>query len=110
MMIGGNVNAILQHKTSFKNTFGVLTDRWETITTIRGFLDYIGGDGSYKTTYRGKISETTHIFICDYVNLGDIPTSRLLINGKHYEILLIDDPMGLHRHLELFLKYNEVIK
>lgn len=31
--------------------------------------------------------------------------ARMVVNGKVYEILLIDDPMELHQHLEIFLRY-----
>ena len=112
-MIGGNTTAIIQTKTSSKNEYGVLTDTWQDITTVKGFLDFTGGDGSYKSNFKGKLEETTHIFICDYneVALRATPTtSRLIINNQIYDVLMIDDPMSLHKHLEFMLKYNEVIK
>ena len=110
-MIGGNVNAILQTKTTSKNAFGEIESTWTDVRTIKGFLDYTSGDCSYKNTLKGQISETSHIFICDYVSLDVTATqSRLLIDNKIYDVLMIDDPMSLHKHLEIFLKYNEVIK
>ena len=112
-MIGGNTTAIIQTKTSSKNEYGALTDTWKDITTIKGFLDFIGGDGSYKSNFKGKLEETTHIFICDYneaVAKTQPTTSRLFIDGQIYDVLMIDDPMGLHKHIEIMLKYNEVIK
>ena len=112
-MIGGNTTAIIQTKTSSKNEYGALTDTWQDVTTVKGFLDFIGGDGSYKSNFKGKLEETTHIFICDYneVALRVTPTtSRLIIDNKIYDVLIIDDPMGLHKHIEIMLKYSEVIK
>ena len=112
-MIGGNTTAIIQTKTSSKNEYGALTDTWQDITTVKGFLDFTGGDGSYKSNFKGKLEETTHIFICDYneaVAKTQPTTSRLLIDGQIYDVLMIDDPMGLHKHLEFMLKYSEVIK
>ena len=29
----------------------------------------------------------------------------MLINGEVYEVLLYDDPVQLHEHLEIYLKY-----
>ena len=29
----------------------------------------------------------------------------MIINDSVYNIQLIDDPMGLHQHLEIYLKY-----
>ena len=110
-MIGGNATAVLQVKTSSKNAFGEKTETWDDVTTITGFLDFTGGDGSYKSNFKGAVEETTHLFICDYVDLNVKPTQcRLLIDDKVYDVLMIDDPMNLHKHLEIMLKYNEVIK
>lgn len=109
-MIGGNVTAILQTKTTSKNAFGERESVWNDVETLTGFLDYTGGDGSYKNALKGSIEETSHIFVCDYVSLNVTPTqSRLIVNDKIYDVLMIDDPMTLHKHLEIFLKYNEVV-
>ena len=112
-MIGGNTTAIIQSKTSSKNEYGALTEDWKDFTTVKGFLDFTGGDGSYKSNFKGKLEETTHIFICDYneaVAKTQVTTSRLLIDGQIYDVLMIDDPMGLHKHIEIMLKYSEVTK
>ena len=113
-MIGGNTTAKVQIKTSSKNEYGALTDTWTDLTTVKGFLDFIGGDGSYTSNFKGKLEETTHIFICDYnetlVNQVTPTTSRLIINNLVFSVLMIDDPMSLHKHLEIMLKYSEVIK
>ena len=111
-MIGGNATAILQVKTSSKNAFGEKINIWTNLQLLKGYLDFTGGDGSYKSNYRGSIEETTHIFICDYDKIAseaDPTLSRLVVDGKTYDVLMIDDPMGLHQHLEIMLKYNEVI-
>ena len=112
-MIGGNVTAILQTKTSSKNAFGEIVNEWTDLQLLKGFLDFTGGDGSYKSNFKGKLEETTHIFICDYNEVAQQATpttSRLIINNQIYDVLMIDDPMGLHKHLEIMLKYSEVIK
>ena len=112
-MIGGNTTALIQTKTSSKNEYGALTEYWKDFTTVKGFLDFTGGDGSYKSNFKGKLEETTHIFICDYndVALKATPTtSRLIIDSQVYDVLMIDDLMSLHKNLEFMLKYSEVIK
>ena len=110
-MIGGNATAVLQVKTSSKNAFGEKVESWNDAQLLKGFLDFTGGDGSYKSNFKGAVEETTHLFICDYVDLNVKPTQcRLLIDDKVYDVLMIDDPMNLHKHLEIMLKYNEVIK
>ena len=111
-MIGGNVDAIIQVETSSKNAFGEKETTYKNLTTVKGFLDYVGGDGSYKNNFKGELEETTHIFICDYDSItanAEPTTSRMVINNKNYNVLLIDNPMGLNEHLEIMLKYNEVM-
>ena len=111
-MIGGNVDAIIQVETSSKNAFGEVEKTYETLTTIKGFLDYASGDGSYKSNFKGELEETTHIFICDYesITANAKPTlSKMIIDNKTYDVLSIDNPMGLNEHLEIMLKYNEVM-
>ena len=112
-MIGGNVTALLQTKTSSKNAFGEKVDTWNDVQLLKGFLDFTGGDGSYKSNFKGSVEETTHIFICDYDKVASQVTPaqcRLVCNDKMYDVLMIDNPMGLNQHLEIMLKYNEVIK
>ena len=110
-MIGGNVTAVLQTKTTTKNAFGEKVDNWTDVQLLKGFLDFTGGDGSYKSNFKGSVEETTHLFICDYVELDVKPTQcRMVIDNKIYDVLMIDNPMNLNQHLEIMLKYNEVIK
>ena len=112
-MIGGNITAVLQTKTTTKNAFGEKVESWNDFQLLKGFLDFTGGDGSYKSNFKGSVEETTHVFICDYdkVTANTKPTNcRLVCDNKSYDVLMIDDPMNLHQHLEIMLKYNEVIK
>lgn len=113
-MIGGNTTANVQLKTSAKNEYGALIETWTDLTTVKGFLDFTGGDGSYKSDFKGKLEETTHIFICDFnatlANQATPTNSRLIIDNKVFGVLMVDDPMSLHKHLEIMLKYNEVLK
>lgn len=106
-MIGGNILAQLQVKTTRRNEIGESVPTWETRHTLTGFLDLAGGDSRY-TTFNAKIQESTHYFICDYVNLVGIEAenSRMIINGKVYAVTLIDNPMELNKHLEIYLKYT----
>ena len=112
-MIGGNVTAVLQTKTTTKNAFGEKTESWSDLQLLKGFLDFTGGDGSYKSNFKGDVEETTHVFICDYDKITSeaIPTQcRMVIDNKSYDVLMIDNPMQLNQHLEIMLKYNEVLQ
>ncbi len=108
-MIGGNLQAVIQVSTgSTMNVIGESVPSWLDAQTIRGWLDLSSGQAGYNT-YNAKIQESTHIFIADYVPLHKDITAenaRMLINGKVYDILLIDNPMELNQHFEIFLKYT----
>lgn len=105
-MIGGNVNAVIQKKTTVMNAIGERTATWTDSQTINGWLDLSNGDSKH-TNYSAKIQESTHVFLSGYVDLSDVnqEMSRLKVNGKIYEILLIDNPMEMNRQIEIYLRY-----
>lgn len=107
--IGGNIEAILQTKGAYiKNQIGEREQEWSNARTLTGWLDLSGGDSKY-SNFSAKMQESTHVFICDFINLGEMgitsENARLLVNKKVYEILLIDNPMEMNRQLEIYLKY-----
>ena len=107
-MIGGNITATIQVNTgTTKNAIGSKVKTWENVQSIYGYLDLQAGDSRYNT-YNAKMQESTHIFVSDYFKLDariKAENSRLLIDGSVYDIKLIDDPMGLHKQLEIYLAY-----
>ena len=108
--IGGNINAIIQISTATKNAIGESVKTWADVQTLRGWLDLFSGRASY-APYNAKIQESTHLFICDYIPIDSrisAENSRMKINGKVYEITLIDNPMemGSGSQLEFYLKYT----
>lgn len=105
-MIGGNITAILQQKSgSETNSIGEKVQEWSDVHTFQqGWLDFSAGENKY--THDAKLQETTHIFITDYAPIDrKAQNKRLVVNGVVYNVLLIDDPMELHQHLEIMLKY-----
>ena len=104
-VISGNIDAILQQISgSTVNEIGERIPTWEDAHHIRGWLDWSSGNSQY--TYDTKLQESTHIFLCDYVALDRKPAGkRLIVGGKVYDVILIDDPMELHQQLEIYLKY-----
>ena len=108
--IGGNTKAIIQVFTNTKNEIGESVKTWADAQTIKGWLDLQSGDARH-TTFNAKIQESTHFFIADYVALDPgitAESARMVINGKHYEILLIDNPMELQSgsQLEFYLRFT----
>lgn len=107
-MIGGNTRGIIRTKTgTTKNAIGESVPTWEDKHVLIGWLDLQAGDSKY-TTYNAKMQESTHIFVCDYEEIAEeisAENSMMEVNGSRYDIMLIDDPMGMHRQLEIYLKY-----
>ncbi len=108
--IGGNIKAIIQVFTSSNNEIGENVQTWADAQTIKGWLDLQSGEAR-NTTFNAKIQESTHIFIADYVPLDERITAesaRMVINGKRYDILLIDNPMemGSGSQLEFYLRFT----
>lgn len=108
--IGGNTSVAVQVSTTTKNAIGEQVKSWETVQTLRGWLDLQSGDSRYRV-YDAKIQESSHVFVCDYVLLDDrikAENARLLHDGSVYDILLIDNPMQMKTgsQLEIYLKYT----
>ena len=108
--IGGNLAATIQVPTITKNVIGETEQTWLDVQTIKGWLDLSSGNSGY-ANYNAKIQESTHIFIADYVKLNSkiqAENSRAIINSKHYDVMLIDNPMemGNGSQLEIYLNYT----
>ena len=134
MSVGGNIRALLQVKSRCaKNAIGEVRTQWVDCTSIKGWLDLSTGDSKH-TTFYAKVQESTHIFLCDFTNLKNLSTkwvwnpfnfltgvisqqdeqesvdvtsdnARMVIDGLVYEILLIDNPMNMNDHLEIYLRF-----
>ncbi len=108
--IGGNTKLTIQTSTAIRNEIGESEKVWTDAQTIKGWLDLASGDSRY-STYYAKVQESTHIFIADYVPINRAVTAenaRAVINGKLYDIMLIDNPMEMQggSQLEIYLKYT----
>lgn len=104
--IGGNVVAEIQKKESVgTDRIGKPIIEWKTIHRPVGFLDLSGGSSNY-TSYNAKVQDSTHIFICDWFPMNEKSQElRLVADGQTYDITLIDDPMHLNYHYEIYLRF-----
>lgn len=132
--IGGNLIALLQVKDEGeKNSIGERTHTWVDVASVKGWLDFSNGESS-NTNFNSKIQESTHIFLCDFQSFKGLSgqwvwdalnfvngkisdatlqktvdatseNARMLIDGQIYQIKVIDDPMTMHQHLEIYLKF-----
>lgn len=108
-MIGGNVELTVYNKMSHdKNEIGEVEPSNSEGEKIMGFLDYISGSADL-SKFHAKVEESTHVFICDYADnalMFNSGVTKCDVSGYgEFQILLVDDPMGLHQHIEVYLKY-----
>lgn len=104
-MIDGNTIAQIQRKKVTTGIIGEQITEWENVDTISGYLDLATGNSKY-TEQNVKTQESTHIFIAEYKHINiTAQDGRLVINNQPYDIMYIDDVMGLHQHYEIYLKY-----
>jgi hypothetical protein len=94
-------------KSSEKNAIGEDVAKNTPAFSLNGFLDLSTGDTRF-TDYNAAITESTHMFFCDYEEIPEDATKLVAFeeNGKEYDVKYIDDPMGLHEHLEIYLRYT----
>lgn len=110
-MIGGNITLQLQTRSTTNNAIGEQVEAWNTVQSITGFLDMMSAD-SNSTTYNAKIVDATDVFVADYkpidtsINPENPDNARAVVDGRVYDVKYIDDPMKLHKQLEIFLKYT----
>ena len=110
-MIGGNTTLQLQVSSTTKNEIGEQVEAWNTVQSIKGFIDMMSGD-SDSSKYNTKLVDATDVFVADYVpidasiNPENPDNVRAVVDGRVYDVKYIDDPMKLHKHLEIFLKYT----
>ena len=134
MSIGGFTQAVLQVKdTCAYNALGERVHKWVDVACVAGWLDLSNGESKW-TSFQAKVQESTHFFLCDYTSLKNLSAkwlwnplnlissvintesgselvsvttdnSHMVVDGNVYEILLIDDPMGMHHHLEFYLRF-----
>lgn len=106
-MIGGNTTGMIQINGTSKNEIGESDPAWADVQEVTGWLDMMSGSTTY-TAYNARLESSTHVFVADYEELDSRITdenSRMIINGKVYDITFIDNPMELNQQLEIYLKY-----
>ncbi len=107
--INGNTKAVVQIREVETDEYKADRTRWKDAFSVKGTLDLL--DGGVNLKMMSRTEDADYIFICDYflpAYNGEKLTaenSRLLIEGEVYEVKLFDDPMRLHEHLEIYLKY-----
>ena len=96
-LIGGNTAAELLLVENQVNEIGEAVEQEVPVLTLHGWLDLS--------------EQSTHIFVADWVQFPESITPencRLRCGGKRYDVLDIDNPMGMEggSQLEIYLRYT----
>ncbi|RXM53945.1 head-tail adaptor protein [Clostridium tetani] len=87
------------------NGIGGKVEKEEELFKIQGYLDLLVGINGENTSLNAFIQESSHILITNYRE--DLTTKHWIIDSKNnrYDIVLVDDPVSMHDHLEIYLKF-----
>jgi len=97
----------IQRFTSVSNGMGGYIESWVNHLDYDGVIDQLSGN---EKVIANQLSPTsTHVLIGPYVE-GIKEQDRVLFQNKIYDVKNIDDPMNLHRHLEILLEYKGVLQ
>lgn len=117
-MIGGNTVLRFERSTANDSVIGEDVLTWSTVGELTGWLDLRSESGNLGyTAYHAPIAESTHVFLADYdatiaaAKCEGCRAVEVIIepdgnrhDGDRYDVQLIDDPMRMHRQLEIYLK------
>ena len=77
--IGGNIDCVLKYQSVTRSAIGEDVAAWVELQTIRGFLDLMTNGKNYDA-YNKAVVDSTHVFICDFVEVVNQSQSLLQLN------------------------------
>lgn len=88
---------------------GGLIDDWGLFKVVSGYLDLLTGTDE-NILQNVSVEDSTHILVIPSFKAG-ITDEMCVVDSANrwYEITYSDDPVGVHHHNELYLKFGGVI-
>lgn len=100
---------IVQLKMQLDDGIGGVVEIWGNFTTLFGYIDLVTGTNQ-NSAQNAILEQSTHLVIIP--EYTDELTDQMRIidtSGRWYTITYVDDPMGVHHHLEIYCRYGGVI-
>lgn len=97
---------VLQKKFQADDGIGGLDESWGDYKAFDGYIDLMTGT-DLNTQQNAYTEQSTHLaVISDYT--PDVSDDMRVVDeaGRWYSITYVDDPVGVHHHLELYLTYG----
>lgn len=99
----------IQQKVQTPDTIGGFTESWSEFKDVEAYLDMSTGSDR-NTVQNAIIEQSTHILIVPTYTSGITDKMRVVDDeNRWYSITYVDDPMGQHHHLELYLTFEGVV-
>lgn len=88
---------------------GGLIDDWGLFKVVSGYLDLLTGTDE-SALQNASVEDSTHILVIPDYTEEITDDVRLVDSSKRwYEVTYSDDPVGVHHHNELYLKFGGVL-
>lgn len=82
---------------------------WTDTMSVDAYLDLTTGSDN-NTVQNAFVQQSTHVLIIPTHTPGITDKMRVVdTDNRWYSITYVDDPVGQHHHLELYLKFGGVI-
>lgn len=114
----GNITVKLQVMVDVtQNKIGEDIPIYEDVMELTGYIDYLSGEAR-ASSFNARIMESTHVFVGEYKPIPETfsykgkevrvtdENTKVVANLKEYLVKLIDDPMDLHDHIEIYMDYT----
>lgn len=99
--------ATVQRYVSISDGAGYHKNEWQNLLVINGSLDMLSSSRVYMA--ESKLTEYTHVFICNTLPLLVTPKDRIVIGNTIYNIIYVDNPLCRGHHIEILLSFNSLI-
>lgn len=83
---------------------------WQDIDELQGYLDLVSGSNQNQFIHNAQIEESTHVLIVPIYKDGITDKMRIVDSkNRAYSVTYVDDPVNIGHHLEIYLKFSEVV-
>lgn len=97
---------VLQKVEQMPDGLGGLIDDWKPALNVSGYLDLLTGTNE-NALQNASVEDSTHILVIPDYTVGITDKMRVVDgSGRIYEITYSDDPVGVHHHNEIYLKFG----
>lgn len=99
----------IQHKTQEDDGLGGTEEKWKTLMSVDGYIDFITGTDQ-NNIQNAFVEESTHVLIIPTYTKGITDNMRVVDKEqRYYSITYSDNPVGVNHHNEIYLTYGGVL-